>query len=149
MPELVFLRRGEEVLRFTLDRPRTVLGRGDRCDVVIPDPELSRQQAAVVLSGDVASVEDLSGKGTVVGGTRAPRASLTDGAEIALGQWLSLFRAHATSTDEATATEVRGTAAHPGAEAGSERWQAAQIRLQHAGTCLLYTSDAADERSSV
>ena len=133
MPELVFLRRGEEVLRFTLDRPRIVLGRGERCDVVIPDPEVSRQQAAVVLSGDSASVEDLSGKGTVVGGTRAPRAALADGAEIALGQWRAIFRAHAAA-EPATETEVRGTVAHPGADAGSERWQAAQIRLRHAGS---------------
>jgi hypothetical protein len=75
MPELVFLRRGEEVLRFALDRPRIVLGRGDRCDVVIPDPEVSRQQAAVLLSGDSATVEDLSGKGTLVGDTRAAGAT--------------------------------------------------------------------------
>jgi DNA-binding NtrC family response regulator len=133
MPELVFLRRGEEVLRFTLDRPRIVLGRGDRCDVVIPDPEVSRQQAAVVLSGDSATVEDLSGKGTMVGGTRAPRAPLTDGAEIALGQWRAIFRAHPPAEETTTETEVRGTVAHPSADAGSERWQAAQIRVRHAG----------------
>jgi DNA-binding NtrC family response regulator len=134
MPELVFLRRGEEVLRFSLDRPRIVLGRGERCDVVIPDPEVSRQQAAVVLSGDAASVEDLSGKGTVVGGTRAPRAQLADGTEIALGQWRAIFRTHATSGDEAAETEARGTVAQPRADAGSDRWQAAQVRLRHAGT---------------
>ena len=133
MPELVFLRRGEEVLRFTLDRPRIVLGRGDRCDVVIPDAEVSRHQAAVLLSGDSATVEDLSGKGTVVGGTRAPRAPLIDGAEIALGQWRAIFRAH-PAAEATTETEVRGTVAHPSADAGSERWQAAQIRLRHAGT---------------
>ena len=133
MPELVFLRRGEEVLRFTLDRPRIVLGRGDRCDVVIPDAEVSRHQAAVLLSGDSATVEDLSGKGTVVGGTRAPRAPLIDGAEIALGQWRAIFRAH-PAAEATTETEVRGTVAHPNADAGSERWQAAQIRLRHAGT---------------
>ena len=132
MTELVFLRRGEEVLRFTLDRPRIVLGRGDRCDVVVPDPEVSRQQAAVVLSGDSATVEDLSGKGTMVGGTRAPRAPLTDGAEIALGQWRAIFRAHPPA-EETTETEVRGTVAHPSSDAGSERWQAAQIRVRHGG----------------
>src|SRR5215468_5411278 len=131
MPELVFLRRGEEVLRFTLDRSRTVLGRGDGCDVVVPDPEVSRQQAAVVLAGDSATVEDLSGKGTAVGGVRAPRAILGDGAEIALGQWRAIFRAHAAA-EATTETEVRGTLAHPQTEAGSERWQAAQIRLRHA-----------------
>ena len=134
MPELVFLRRGEEVLRFALDRPRVVLGRGDGCDVVIPDPEVSRQQAAVVLSGDSATVEDLSGKGTPVGGQRQARAPLADGTEIALGQWRAIFRAQAASSEEAPDTEVRGTAAHPMAETGSERWQPAQIRLRHGGS---------------
>ena len=57
MPELVFLRRGEEVLRFALDRSRVVLGRGDHADVVIPDPEVSRQQAAVLLSEGGVVVE--------------------------------------------------------------------------------------------
>ena len=129
MPELVFLRRGEEVLRFALDRPRIVVGRGDRCDVVVPDPEVSRQQALVLLSGDSAVVEDLSGKGTLVGGTRAQRASLSDGTEIALGQWRAIFRAQGSGTEEET--EVRGTVAQPPADGASERWQTAQIRLRN------------------
>ena len=129
MPELVFLRRGEEVLRFALDRPRIVVGRGDRCDVVVPDPEVSRQQALVLVSGDSAVVEDLSGKGTLVGGTRAQRAPLADGTEIALGQWRAIFRAQSASTEEET--EVRGTVVQPGADGAGERWQAAQIRLRH------------------
>ncbi|HSP18113.1 MAG TPA: FHA domain-containing protein, partial [Myxococcaceae bacterium] len=93
----MFLRRGEEVLRFTLDRPRVLLGRGDHCDVVIPDPEVSRQQALLVLSGDSAVVEDLSGKGTLVGGMRAEKATLGDGTEIALGQWRAIFRARSAA----------------------------------------------------
>jgi DNA-binding NtrC family response regulator len=129
MPELVFLRRGEEVLRFTLDRPRIVVGRGDRCDVVVPDPEVSRQQALVLVSGDSAEVEDLSGKGTLVGGARAHRAPLTDGTEIALGQWRAIFRSRSASTEEET--EVRGTVVQPRADATGERWQGAQIRLRH------------------
>jgi hypothetical protein len=32
MPELVFFRRGEEVLRVSLERQRLVLGRGEHCD---------------------------------------------------------------------------------------------------------------------
>ena len=123
MPELVFLRRGEEVLRFTLDRPRVVLGRGDRCDVVIPDPEVSRQQALLLISGDTAVVEDLSGKGTVIGGARAQRAPLSDGAEIALGQWRAIFRARSPSTDDAPETEVRGTTAQQRLDADSVRVQ--------------------------
>ena len=134
MPELVFLRRGEEVLRFTLDRPRVVVGRGDRCDVVIPDPEVSRQQALLLVSGDTAVVEDLSGKGTIVGGARAQRAPLGDGAEIALGQWRAIFRARSASTDDGPETEVRGTVAQQRADADSGRVQPAQIRLRHGGT---------------
>ena len=35
MPELVFFRRGEEVLRVGLERQRVVIGRGEKCDVVL------------------------------------------------------------------------------------------------------------------
>ena len=42
MPELVFLRRGAEVLRVALELPRLVLGRGEGCDVVLPDPQVLR-----------------------------------------------------------------------------------------------------------
>ena len=108
MPELVFLRRGEEVLRFSLDRSAVVLGRGDHADVVIPDPEVSRQQAAVLLFEGGVVVEDLSGKGTVVAGTRSERAALADGADIALGQWRAVYRAQ-SPVEEPAATEVRGT----------------------------------------
>jgi len=132
MPELVFLRRGEEVLRFALDRPKIVLGRGDRCDVVIPDPEVSRQQALVLIDGDSALVEDLSGKGTLVGGARVQRAALADGAEVGLGQWRAIYRSQAAGGEEAPETEVRGTVAQP-IDGASERWQPAQIRLRHGG----------------
>ena len=87
MAELVFFRRGEEVLRFTLDSARTVLGRGENCDVVIPDPEVSRQHVALTLEGGECTLEDLSGKGTVVSGKKETRAPLPDGADLTLGQW--------------------------------------------------------------
>ncbi len=93
MPELVFLRRGEELLRIALDRSRTVLGRGETCDVVIPHPDVSAQQAAVLFDGHELVVEDLSGKGTVVSGARTSRASLPLGADIALGPWQAVLHA--------------------------------------------------------
>ena len=37
MPELVFFRRGQEVLRVALERQRLVLGRAKDSDIVIPD----------------------------------------------------------------------------------------------------------------
>jgi len=92
MPELVFLRRGEELLRIALDRSRTVLGRGETSDVVLPHPEVSAQQATVLFDGRDVVLEDLSGKGTVVSGARTSRASLPIGADIALGPWSAVLR---------------------------------------------------------
>jgi hypothetical protein len=51
MPELVFFRRGEEVLRVGLERQRLMLGRGQDSDVVIPDPHVSRQHVALLHDG--------------------------------------------------------------------------------------------------
>jgi two-component system, NtrC family, response regulator HydG len=93
MPELVFLRRGEELLRVPLDRSRVVLGRAENSDVVIPDPDVSERQAAVLFEGGAAVVEDLSGKGTVVSGGVTDHAVLGDGVDIVLGQWRAVFRA--------------------------------------------------------
>src|SRR5258708_40281096 len=92
MPDLVFVRRGEEVLRFGLDRPRTVLGRGEKSDVVIPDPQVSRQQVAIQFDGSQVSLEDLSGRGTLVSGLPTQRALLSDGSDISLGHWRAVYR---------------------------------------------------------
>jgi DNA-binding NtrC family response regulator len=130
MPELVFFRRGEEVLRFAIDRPRVVLGRGERSDVVIPDPAVSRQQAAVLYDGTQATLEDLSGKGTLVCGADTNRAVLVDGTDIALGQWRAVYRERSSINDAETEvgsghTELRQLdAIGPGSET-------AQVRLRH------------------
>ena len=133
MPELVFFRRGEEVLRFQLSGARVVLGRGDRNDVVIPDPEVSRQQVALIREGGQFHVKDLSGKGTVISGSARSEGLLGDGEDISLGQWRAIFREH-TAGDEQEATHLGGTRTEqtPGPELG--RYQAAQLRVRHAGT---------------
>jgi len=129
MAELVFLRRGEEVLRFALDRSRVVLGRGEKSDVVIPDPEVSRQQAALLLDGGEVVVEDLSGKGTVVSGAKTHRAPLPDGADIALGQWRAVFHRR-TADEEAGATLTGGPSTEVQRPAAAERWVPAQVRVR-------------------
>jgi two-component system, NtrC family, response regulator HydG len=106
MAELLFLRRGEEVLRFTIDKPRVVLGRGEKCDVAVPDPEVSRQHVAITLSDSGATAEDLTGKGIVVAGKKVPTSPLVDGADIELGQWRAIFRARTSNVDDDAATEI-------------------------------------------
>jgi len=92
MPELIFFRRGEEVLRVALERQRSVLGRAEDCDIVIPDPHVSRQHVALLLDGPRCVLEDLSGQGTVVAGQRLQRGELPDGADLQVSPWRAVFR---------------------------------------------------------
>jgi pSer/pThr/pTyr-binding forkhead associated (FHA) protein len=82
MPELVFFRRSEELLRVAVGRTRLVLGRGDTCDVVIPDPSVSRQHVALHYDGTRCLLEDLSGQGTLVAGQPIKHGDLPDGVGV-------------------------------------------------------------------
>jgi pSer/pThr/pTyr-binding forkhead associated (FHA) protein len=129
MPELVFFRRGEEVLRVGLGRERMVLGRGDKSDVVIPDPEVSRQHVALSFDGERCTLEDLSGKGTVVAGTSLRQGVIPDGADISLGQWRAIFRLHGSGQAEGP-TEVGPHTELQPREGTATRWQPLQVRVK-------------------
>ncbi len=128
MAELAFFRRGEELLRVPLS-DRTTFGRGPECDVVLPDPAVSRVQAVVERRGEAFHLLDRSGRGTRVGGAEVAEAALADGAEIAFGAWRALFRAAPPGEAEATRaggqTEVRRGAA--------ESPQPARLRVRQGG----------------
>jgi pSer/pThr/pTyr-binding forkhead associated (FHA) protein len=69
-----------------LERPRTVLGRGPGVDLALPDPEMSRQHAAVEFEGGSFRIRDLgSTNGTQVNGTLIHAAELKHGDRIATG----------------------------------------------------------------
>ncbi|MBL9037052.1 MAG: sigma 54-interacting transcriptional regulator [Archangium sp.] len=130
MAELVFFRRGAEVLRFTLAaNERVVLGRGDTCDVVLPDPEVSRQHVALTLTDASCALEDLSGKGTLVGGKKVPNGTLTDGGDFALGQWRAVFRATSAATGDTTFTGNATELSNPSDDAADAQLPA-QVRVR-------------------
>ena len=91
MPELVFFRRGEELMRVLLDRDVTVLGRGGGADVQLPNPDVSRRQAQVERRGDRWFLRDLSGRGTPVTGELRQEAELHEGDEIGFGEFRAVF----------------------------------------------------------
>jgi DNA-binding NtrC family response regulator len=138
MPELVFFRRGEEVLRFTLGQERVVLGRGERCDVVIPDPDISRQQVALSYDGKTCQFEDLSGNGTVVAGKELKKGELPDGADIALGRWRAVFRERSSADAEGPTGIGRRTSVQRQAAQGEEELQPAQLRVKQGSTEFLH-----------
>ncbi|MFP2958967.1 sigma 54-interacting transcriptional regulator [Myxococcus sp. 1LA] len=130
MPELVFFRRGEEVLRVGVDRARLVLGRGEQSDVAIPDPEVSRLQVALLWDGERCRVEDLSGKGTTVAGQSVTHGELPDGADLALGQWRAVFRISGGGEGADVTTEVGHTTSVQSRDTQAPRWQPAQVRVK-------------------
>jgi DNA-binding NtrC family response regulator len=141
MPELVFFRRGEEVLRVSLERQRLVLGRGEDCDVVIPDPHVSRQQVALLLDGPRCLLEDLSGQGTEVAGQPMRHGELPDGADLKLGQWRAVFRLRGTAgTSGPTRRELRTDVQSRESPEGG--LPAAQVRVKQGTTEFLHPIDA-------
>ena len=116
------------MLRFSLDGTRFVVGRGEQSDVVIPDPEVSRQQAAFVIEGGTCVLEDLSGKGTEVAGTRQTRAELKDGMDVALGQWRAVYRESSGAGHDAKTHIGEQTKVQP---AANPRDFPAQVRIRY------------------
>src|SRR5262249_20606780 len=101
---LIVTQRGARQ-EFLLGEGRTILGRGQNCDVVINDESISRQHARLVVGADQVDVSDLhSRNGTYVAGRPVRDATLVGGEHLS-------FR-------DVTATTVRrADAAAPGTPA--------------------------------
>lgn len=70
---------------FVIEKPRVVLGRED-VDLSLEDPEVSRQHAAIEVSGDRVTVVDLgSANGTHVGDQPVAEAPLENQGEFTIG----------------------------------------------------------------
>lgn len=70
---------------FPVEKPRVVIGRHD-ADVNVDDPEISRQHAAVELTGDKVILVDMgSTNGTFVGEERIHEVVLENQAEFSIG----------------------------------------------------------------
>lgn len=82
-------------LSITLDAPRIVLGRGESCDVLLPDPSVSHRHASIrQRGGEYLLVDEQSHNGTFIGRVKlapqSPRA-LKEGQKIRLGRvWLEV-----------------------------------------------------------
>jgi len=76
MPLTVVVRSsGEDSPSLTFDGSRVVIGRGEGCDVRLPDPSVSHRHAIIrIQAGEHALLDEGSSNGTFVGGVRlSPR----------------------------------------------------------------------------
>lgn len=88
---LSFKKEEEEI--FFLSKPITTIGRIESNDIVIPDPSISRHHAQIKLANGEFFLSDLaSTNGTFLNGKRITKASLKDGAQIAMGKIVLKFR---------------------------------------------------------
>jgi FHA domain-containing protein len=72
--------------RFVIDRPRAVIGRSQRCDYVLSDPNVSRRHFELQLRDNDWYVVDLdSTNGVSINGRRIATSQLSPGDEIVAG----------------------------------------------------------------
>lgn len=89
--ELVQL--GKTTRAWPLSKEIIVIGRNEGCDVMVPDPGLSRRHAEIRREGDEWVVIDLgSTNGTEINGVRVNRHRLTPGDRLLLGTTTLEFR---------------------------------------------------------
>lgn len=95
--------RSQPVLGITFDAPRIVIGRGEGCEVRLPDPSVSQRHASVRQRGtDYIVLDEGSSNGTFVGSMRlspqAPRV-IRSGDLVRVGRvWLELVMEQAPPT---------------------------------------------------
>ncbi len=90
---LVLLEDGRPTRTFRVRRDVVTIGRLPECDVVLPDPGVSRRHAEIRASGGRYEIADLgSTNGTFLNGEEVRTAELSDGDRITLGTTTLEFR---------------------------------------------------------
>ena len=118
MAKLVLSLRGALVDQFFLDAERTTVGRGPQHRIVIDDPLVSRDHAAVVAVGNDHVLEDLgSANGTCVNGIRVARKILQHGDVVEFGQYHLRYLNPRASAD----ADLERTMLVPGLPASADR----------------------------
>jgi len=95
--------------RWPMDRPSITLGRGEECEIVLPDRQVSRMHVRVSRGDDGFYVEDLGSKnGTYVNGLPVKdRVRLQDGDEIQIALSVRLLFVGADATLPLTREMIR------------------------------------------
>lgn len=100
MPALEFQSGPRHAERLVLEPGRILIGRHPDCDLVLDLPAVSRQHAAVVVTDEAASIEDLrSRNGTLVNGT-----ALTGIRRLQSGDEIAICGQRLVFTDESAGT---------------------------------------------
>lgn len=124
---------------YELDKEMVLLGRDEKCDVIVADVEVSRQHARITRTPQGYVLEDLgSTNGTVLDGERVtgPRL-LESGSRIALGETVVFaFELGERDAEATVVASLRGegeTAPTPGEGAAEDEFEYQALREERRG----------------
>ncbi len=122
MHQLVFARDRRNLFHIRLQNSTTKIGRSARCDVVLTDPEISREHAAIFHSEGQYLLKQ-QGQGSIqVNGSEQSSHVLKLGDKFQIGPWEAEFQTFENSNPSLDATQVtRGEAPVTQAVAGGRR----------------------------
>jgi pSer/pThr/pTyr-binding forkhead associated (FHA) protein len=83
---LIMFKTNGQQKTIPISQPKTVLGRGNECDLRIPIESCSRKQCQLVIDGDMLRLKDLgSSNGTYVNNVRVEETVLNPGDKLMIG----------------------------------------------------------------
>ncbi|HCU25881.1 MAG TPA: sigma-54-dependent Fis family transcriptional regulator [Deltaproteobacteria bacterium] len=106
MAQLTFSRGSGPVFRVLLHSSSTKLGRGAHCDVVLDDPEISREHAAIYRIEGKFHLKKLGQATLQINGKEVESHTLKPGDELRLGPWLAKFSETHSAADAEEDTVV-------------------------------------------
>ncbi len=85
-----------------------LIGRSPECDLILPDPSVSRKHARIVGTNFGFYIEDTSTNGTFIGGKRIKRKNLSEDTDISIGPFILHFKftRHEPEPDHEIPTEL-------------------------------------------
>jgi pSer/pThr/pTyr-binding forkhead associated (FHA) protein len=131
MPKLIITREGVSVGEYPLTLARTAIGRRPGNDLLLDEPTVSGEHAAITLEGP-AIIDLGSTNGTFVNGERVTRQPLAHGDRIRIGS-------HELQLVDERANDFAATQVLPRAGAGQARL--AVVSGPRAGTITLVTGE--------
>jgi pilus assembly protein CpaF len=98
MPKLIVIDKSGSQTHFPFDKDRIAIGKAPNNDLVLSEPDISREHCVIAREGNAYKITDLnSANGVLLNGFRVQGSSLLqDGARIGVGSYLIMFKGNAT-----------------------------------------------------
>ena len=92
MPKLIIKLSNQQDQLFELDKPEILIGRGEECDLILPNISISRVHAKITIANEQAIISDLnSGNGISINNENVQEKQLISHDEIFIGTFALIY----------------------------------------------------------